>query len=124
MPDLIVGDRRYRLHVEERGGVWTAHAERADTGARVSADWTGGSREDVVARLAGWLAWQLEHQLALEALQEAERTYHRMVAGAAFSAPEDESGALQQEALEAVDAARRRLDEVRASQPIEHEERP
>ena len=48
MEELIVGERRYRLHVEERVGGWVAHAERPETGARISADWRGGSRDEVV----------------------------------------------------------------------------
>ena len=124
MQELIVGERRYRLHVEERAGGWVAHAERPETGARISADWRGGSRDEVVSRLSRWLTWQTEHEVALEALQEAERTYHRMIAGTAFSGADGESAGLCQEALQAVDAARERLDEVRESQPMDPEERP
>ena len=122
--ELTIGDRRYVLHVEQRAGGWVAHAQRPQDGARVSADWTGKSKDDVVWRLSRWLTWQVEHEVTLEALQEAERTYHRLIAGAAFSGVESEGAGLQQEALEAVDAARTRLDEVRASQPMDHEERP
>jgi len=124
MQELVVGDRRYQLHIEERAGVWTAHAEQSGNGARVSADWKGESRDEVVSRLSRWLTWHVEHELALEDLQETERTYHRMIAGLAFSAVEGEGAGAQQEALQMVDAARKRLDEVRASQPLDHEDRP
>ena len=66
-----------------------------------------------------WLAWQREHAAALEALQQAQRAYHRTIAGSAFaSAAEGPSAAeIQKESLDAVEAARVRLDEVRARKP-------
>ena len=53
---------------------------------------------------------------AKSALQQAERSYHRTVAGSAFANPTEGPSAieLQKESLEAVEAARLRLDEVRA----------
>lgn len=66
-----------------------------------------------------WLAWQREHTAALEALQEAQRAYHRTIAGSAFASPTEGPSAIemQKEALDAVEAARVRLDEVRARKP-------
>lgn len=71
------------------------------------------SRED------RWIEWQREHQAALEALQEAQRAYHRTIAGSAFLSPVEDPSPfeLQKESLEAVEAARIRLDEVRARKP-------
>jgi len=66
-----------------------------------------------------WIAWQAEHAAALEALQQAQRAYHRTIAGSAFASPTEGPSAveLQKESLDAVEAARIRLDEVRARQP-------
>ena len=66
-----------------------------------------------------WKAWQREHTAALEALQEAQRAYHRTIAGSAFASPTEGPSAteLQKESLDAVEAARVRLDEVRARNP-------
>ena len=66
-----------------------------------------------------WKTWQREHTEALAALQEAQRAYHRTIAGSAFaSAAEGPSAAeIQKESLDAVEAARVRLDEVRARKP-------
>ena len=66
-----------------------------------------------------WLAWQREHAAAFEALQQVQRAYHRTIAGSAFaSATEGPSAAeLQKESLEAVEAARVRLDEIRLLKP-------
>ena len=67
----------------------------------------------------GWNAWQREHTAALEALQQAQRAYHRTIAGSAFASPTEGPTAieLQQESLQALEAARVRLDEIRARQP-------
>ena len=70
---------------------------------------------------APWLEWQGEHTAALEALQQAQRAYHRTIAGSAFASPTEGPSAieLQKESLEAVEAARIRLDGVRARKPEE-----
>jgi len=56
---------------------------------------------------------------ALEALQQAERAYHRTIAGSAFANPSEGPTAieLQKESLEQVEAARTRLDEIRTRRP-------
>jgi len=66
-----------------------------------------------------WLEWQHDHAAALEALQQAERAYHRTVAGSAFASPTEGPSPieLQKESLDAVEAARLRLDAVRARRP-------
>ena len=66
-----------------------------------------------------WKAWQREHTAALEALQDAQRAYHRTIAGSAFASPTEGATAIeiQKESLAALEAARVRLDEVRARKP-------
>ena len=66
-----------------------------------------------------WLEWQREHTAALEALQQAQRAYHRTIAGSAFASPTEGPSAieLQKESLDAVEAARVRLDEIRGRRP-------
>jgi hypothetical protein len=66
-----------------------------------------------------WLEWQREHAAALEALQQAQRAYHRTIAGSAFASPTEGPSPveMQKESLAAVEAARVRLDEIRARQP-------
>ena len=66
-----------------------------------------------------WIAWQAEHAAALEALQRAERAYHRTIAGSAFASPTEGPSPveMQKEALDAVESARVRLDEIRARKP-------
>ena len=66
-----------------------------------------------------WLEWQREHAAALEALQQAQRAYHRTIAGSAFASPTEGPSPveLQKESLDAVEAARVRLDEIRLRKP-------
>ena len=66
-----------------------------------------------------WLAWQREHAAALEALQQAQRAYHRTIAGSAFASQTEGPTAieLRNESLEVVEAARVHLDEIRSRQP-------
>jgi len=53
--------------------------------------------------------------------KESEREYHQAVAGSAFTASAHDQNIVEQRrtSLGQVDAARRRLDEVRASRPGE-----
>jgi hypothetical protein len=69
--------------------------------------------------MSAWLDWQQEHAAALEVLQNAERAYHRTIAGSAFASPIEGPSPveMQKESLAAVEAARVRLDEVRARKP-------
>src|SRR5829696_8101669 len=84
-------------------------------GVEASAD----TEAEATTRLMQWLEWQHEHTLALDALQQAEREYHRALAGAAFAAPQDgeASDDRSRTSLESVDAARVKLDEVRGRRP-------
>ena len=63
--------------------------------------------------------WQREHAARLAELQEAQRVYHRTVAATAFQGAAEEASAeeMRRAALDALDAARIRLDGVRASRP-------
>lgn len=119
MKEIVVGDRQYRLVAVGREGEWIAHAERLDTGDRFGIECAGQTAAGAVERLAAWLGWQHEHVAALEALQQAERAYHRTIAGSAFASPTEGPTAieLQRESLDTVEAALVRLDEVRARKP-------
>ena len=96
-----------------------AWAERHSDGARFGIECEAATEAEAAARLTRWLEWQGEHAAALAALQQAERDYHRTIAGSAFaSAAEGPSTVeMQSDALEAVEAARLRLDEIRARKP-------
>lgn len=108
-----------RIVCDERDGRWIARAERVDTGDPFGIECAGETKDAATARLTTWLAWQREHAAALEALQQAERAYHRTIAGSAFVGPTEGPSAIemQKESLEALEAARVRLDEVRARRP-------
>jgi hypothetical protein len=116
MKQIKIGDTLFRLICTERDGQWLAHAEREATGDPFGIECSGVSEADAVARLTRWLEWQTEHAAALDALQRAEHAYHRTIAGSAFASPMEGPSAieLQKESLDAVEAARVRLDEVRA----------
>jgi hypothetical protein len=119
MKQVAISGQRFNLTAVERGGQWIARAVRDETGGRFGVECAGASELEAIERLDGWLQWQHEHAAALEALQQAEREYHRTVAGSAFASPTEGPNALelQKESLNAVEAARVRLDEVRARQP-------
>jgi hypothetical protein len=105
----------FRIVATERGGRWTAHAVRVESGERFGIETSADSAEDAEDRLLRWLDWQSQHMQALAALQSAERDYHRAMTDAAFgSGPEPSAASF----LEAVDAARQVLDEVRARRPL------
>jgi hypothetical protein len=119
MTETSVGGRRYRIVTARRDTDWIAHAEQAETGERFGIECAAATEEACIERVMRWLEWQHEHAAALEALQQAERAYHRTVAGSAFASPTEGPSAieLQKESLDAVEAARLRLDEVRARRP-------
>jgi len=119
MKHISLGDKTYRLVAAERDGNWLAHAVRDDTGDPFGIECAGTSEDAACDRLTRWLEWQHEHAAALEALQGAERAYHRTIAGSAFASPTEGPSAieLQKESLAAVEAARTRLDEVRGRKP-------
>ena len=109
----------YRIDAAERDGQWIARARREDTGDPFGIECAGATEGDAIARLTAWLEWQREHAAALEALQQAEQAYHRTIAGSAFLSPSEGPSAveIQKDALDAVEAARLRLDETRARKP-------
>ena len=119
MKEISLGDARYRVMADHRDGQWVAHAQRVDTGDRFGIECPGSSEAAAVDALSRWLEWQHEHTAALEALQQAEHAYHRTIAGSAFANSSEEPSAieLQKESLEQVEAARVRLDEIRARKP-------
>ncbi len=116
---MLIGGRPYRIRASQRNGRWTAHAVRGDNGDRFGGDFVGESEATAAAAVIRWLEWQTAHAGALEALQDAERAYHRSIAGHLFASSADEAATLQtrRDRLDAVELARRRLDEVRARQP-------
>lgn len=74
---------------------------------------SGVSRDETFA------AWQREHAAALAELQDAQRVYHRTVAATAFQGAAEKPSAeeMRRASLDALDAARIRLDDVRARKP-------
>ncbi len=62
--------------------------------------------------------WQREHDEAVEALRKAEEGYQRVIAGSPFLSADDPSPVeVQRDALDRLEEARRRLDEVRQARP-------
>ena len=114
-----IGLTTFIVQATERDGHWLARAVREENGDPFGIECTGASEAEAVARLTRWLEWQNEHTAAIEALQQAERAYHRTIAGSAFANSADGPAAIevQQGSLDAVDAARVRLDEIRARRP-------
>jgi hypothetical protein len=109
----------YRIRTTLRESTWFAWAEREDDGSRFGIECAASTEADAIARLTRWLDWQREHMAALAALQDAERDYHRTIAGSAFTAPTEGPSPveMQKDSLKAVEAARLRLDDVRARRP-------
>ena len=108
----------YRIRTLLKGTTWVAWAERLADGTRFGVECEASTEAEAAARLTRWLEWQGEHAAALAALQQAERDYHRTIAGSAFASAEGPSPfEMQNEGLKAVEAARLRLDEVRARKP-------
>jgi len=108
-----------RIVCTEREGRWVAHAVREDTGDTFGIECAGATQHEATERLTRWLDWQRDHAAALDELQQAERAYHRTIAGSAFASPTEGPSAveMQRDSLAAVEAARVRLDEVRARKP-------
>ena len=102
----------------EREGRWVAHAVREDTGDPFGIECAGDTEREAIEGLTRWLDWQRDHAAALDALQQAERAYHRAVSGSAFTSPtEGPAVEIQRDALAAVERARVQLDSVRARKP-------
>jgi hypothetical protein len=108
-----------RIICRERDGQWVARAYRDDNGDPFGIECAAPTKDEAVTRLTRWLDWQKEHEAALDALQQAERAYHRTIVGSAFANPVEAPSPieLQKESLDALEAARVRLDEVRALKP-------
>ena len=108
-----------KILCSERDGRWLAHAVREDTGHPFGIECAAATERDAIEQLTRWLEWQREHAAALDELQQAERAYHRTIAGSAFASPLEGPTplALQRDALEMVEAARIRLDGIRAQKP-------
>ena len=119
MKEFSIGGARYWIDAMERDGQWFARATRAESGDPFGIQCAGATREAALERLEKWLDWQHEHAAALNALQQAEHVYHRTIAGSAFANPVEGPTPieLQKDALELVEAARTRLDELRARRP-------
>jgi hypothetical protein len=109
----------YRVIAVERKGQWVARAEASNTGRSYGIECSGASRTEAVERLTLWLEWQQAHAGALAALQSAERAYHRSVTHNAFASPAAASSSLKlrKASLDRVEAARLRLDDIRARRP-------
>jgi hypothetical protein len=109
----------YRVTAKEREGRWVARAQVEETGKPFGIESEGATEQEAIDRLTAWLEWQHEHAAALDALQEAERAYHRTIAGSAFASPTEGPSAveMQKDSLAALEAARVRLDEVRSRRP-------
>jgi hypothetical protein len=116
---MTIGGTRFAITAAQHDGRWSATALRAEDGERFGIETAGESEDEAIDRLAEWIAWQQEHAAALAELQHAERDYHRTIAGSAFANPLEGPTAveLQKESLELVEAARVRLDQVRARRP-------
>jgi hypothetical protein len=115
--NVTVGTIDYRIVTIEQDGSFCAHAERADSGERFGIETTASTGDEAEQRIARWLDWQHEHMQALELLQQAERVYHRAMAGAAFATPDAGPMDDTRAALEQVNAARQQLDAVRSRRP-------
>lgn len=117
MPEVVVSGTRYRISAERREREWVASARVDETGERFGPELSGPFEAATVDRVERWLGWQAEHAAALEALQQAERSYHRAMAGQAFAAGPGGAGPATLALLDELDAARRRLDAIRDRQP-------
>jgi hypothetical protein len=117
---LVIGGTTYTLDITERQEIWCVEARQAPSGMRIGPTATAPTADEAIARLTRWLEWQRDHQDALTALQAAQQAYHRAIAGSAFSSGLAEATELQQEALQRIEDARLRLDEVRQAKPEIH----
>ncbi|HVB38012.1 MAG TPA: hypothetical protein VND92_05710 [Vicinamibacterales bacterium] len=115
---LSFGDVRFEIAARPDGGQWVAEARREGRRESHGPAFRAGTEEDALDRCAAWLGWQQEHEAALRSLQGAERVYQRAVAAGAFAPPGDGPGPdVEREALQEMEVARGRLEEVRQRQP-------
>src|SRR3982751_3724729 len=102
-----MNDTRYRLTATARDGTWIARATDVASGDPYGIECAGTTEHEAIARLTAWLEGQAEHAAALADLQQAERAYHRTIAGSAFVGPVEGPSPVerQKESLAAVEAA-------------------
>ena len=117
---ILISGTTYTLEVIERQDRWCAEARQAPSGMRIGPTATAATADEAILRLERWLEWQRDHQDALTALQDAQQAYHRAIAGSAFSSGLAEATELQHEALQRIEDARLRLEEVRQAKPEMH----
>jgi hypothetical protein len=116
--ELTLGNASFTLVVVERNGRWASHAVRVDDGQRFGIEVSASSAQEALDRLRRWLQWQHRHESALDELQQAERAYHRAMAGSAFGGSSSETeSAERKNSLEAMKSARAQLDDLRAQRP-------
>jgi hypothetical protein len=116
---VTVGDRTFRIHAVEQPGSWLAHAVSLEHGDRCSEDMAAPTETEAMDRVRRWLEWQRDHAMALAELQTAQRAYHRTITDVAFASRADSEQAphARPTALALVDAARAKLDAMRACRP-------
>src|SRR5690349_18694921 len=83
--ELTLGSIRFRIRAAATTGGWVATIVRLDNGDLAGPEMSGATEEEAVQKARRWLEWQHEHAQALDALQQAERAYHRVIAGSAFA---------------------------------------
>ena len=125
MVRISIRDVVFRILAIKRDGHWTARAEHDESARPFGIECSGPTETSAVDRLTRWLEWRSAHGAALDALQQAERAYHRTIANGAFADRTEGPIAVErrQESLGVVDAARARLDDIRAQQPEQVSER-
>ncbi|HVC19054.1 MAG TPA: hypothetical protein VNE16_03180 [Vicinamibacterales bacterium] len=114
---VSVGDARFDVTAVSRGDRWVAQADRGDRHDRYGPVFEGDTEAEAIDRVAVWLVWQQEHEEALRSLQAAQRVYQRTVAGSAFAAADGPTPDVERDALDQMEAARARLEEIRERQP-------
>ncbi|MDE3156481.1 MAG: hypothetical protein KGN76_15365 [Acidobacteriota bacterium] len=115
---LSTGGATFTITARQEGREWIAEARREGRRDNHGPVFRAETPEAALDRCAAWLGWQQEHEAALVALQEAERVYQRAVAAGAFAPPGDGPGPeVASEALQDMEAARVRLEEIRRRQP-------
>jgi len=119
MPMLTVGDRTFSIRTVEKNASWRAHAVSLEHGDRFGVELVAPTEAEAIDRMRRWLEWQHEHVSALAELRSAERAYHRSIADEAFSTGDHAAVSEQarRAALDRIESARVKLDEVRTHQP-------
>jgi hypothetical protein len=118
--EVAAGEERFVIRTTRDGDRWTASAERAASRDPFGPPQTAPTEAEAIARMGRWLRWQAAHTEALAELRRAEHAYHRVVTGQAFAGGAGEASAISnpRDLLNAIDAARIRLDAVRGQRPL------